>query len=104
MPKTAAVVTIKAGQSLSNSVALTGAVGMLIAPANGPPTKLSFQVSPDGVSYSDLFDASGQQVSLTLARGTARAVPPTLTQQASFVRLRTPVAQPNDISFTLLLI
>ena len=57
-------VTIAAGESLSPEIDLsTGAFGA-IALDDWTPGYLSFQISPDGVDYYDLFDATGKEVRL----------------------------------------
>lgn len=64
--------TILAGQSLSNAVdCTTGAPIIVYLPKPWSPARLSFQASPDGVAFFDLFDQNAREVAFNVAGGTA---------------------------------
>ena len=64
--------TIPAGQALSNAVdCSTGMPVFVYLPATWMPATLSFQVSPDGTNFSDLFTAESREIMLNVAAGTA---------------------------------
>src|SRR5262245_33314185 len=109
MPKSTVVVTIPAGSAVSTSADLTGSVlTTLIAPASWTSANLSFAVSADNITFSDLFDEFGQEVLKPIGPGRAVLVDPALTQSALYIKLRSgpranPVLQSADRAFTLLL-
>jgi hypothetical protein len=92
--KNVLVLTIPAGQSLSNSVDLTTlAVAMITAPPDWTDANISFQVSDDNASFYDLFDAQGIQILRTFKAGRAVIVDPTMTQAALYARVRSGSAE-----------
>jgi hypothetical protein len=64
--------TISAGQSLSNVIdCSTGAPVLVYVPQLWTPSRLSFQVSPDGTNFYDLFDQNALEIAFNVAAGTA---------------------------------
>jgi hypothetical protein len=110
MAKTAQTVTIRAGQSLSDAANLvTGAVAMLYAPPDWSPANVSFQVSADGNSFSDLFDTDGVEIVKAIRVGSAVVVDQSLTQAVNYLKIRSgprnnPVAQEADRVITLMVV
>jgi hypothetical protein len=69
-PTTSATATIPAGSALSNAVDLSsGALQMLLCPVSWTPAYITFQVSPDNVTWGDLFDKDGSEVSRNVRPG-----------------------------------
>ena len=62
--------TIAAGASLSGPVSL-GALTLvgISMPAVWTTAPLTFQVSPDGVTWQELYDGAGNEVTITAAAG-----------------------------------
>jgi hypothetical protein len=60
--------TIASGQSLSGPVSL-GALTLvgISMPASWSAAGLTFQVSPDGVNWQELYDGAGNEITLTAA-------------------------------------
>ena len=60
MAKSAATITIAAGDSVSSAVDLGGnTLSTLLTPEEWTgPAGITFMLSPDGVTYSDLFDSN----------------------------------------------
>ena len=55
--------TILAGESLSSPIdCSTGTPVMIYMPHEWTSAHLSFQVSPDGTNYNDLFDSDGHEL------------------------------------------
>src|SRR5215475_8895648 len=106
MPKATATVTIAAGTAVSTSADLSsGAIlTTLISPDDWTPANLSFLISADNITFSDLFDALGQEVLKSMGPGRAILVDPSLTQSAFYIKLRSgpranPVMQAADRVF-----
>lgn len=61
-------VTISNGQSLSGPVDMgAGRLFAIVMPAAWTAANLTFQASPDGVTYSNVFDSTGTEVTFTAA-------------------------------------
>lgn len=66
-------VTISSGQSLSAAVDLGNYRAFaLVTPSTFEPTSLTFQVSPNGADWYNLYDSTGTEKSVTCS--TSRAV------------------------------
>jgi len=60
--------TIANGASLSGAVDLTAyRLFAIVMPASWTAASLTFQVSPDGTNYADLYDDTGSEVTFTAA-------------------------------------
>jgi hypothetical protein len=99
-------VTIPAGESLSNAIDCTGTTPTLIfMPSEWTGANLSFQISPDNVMFSDLFD-NGREVTIPVVVGTSVRIPTTAAQFAAWIRFRSgsrnyPIAQELDRIFSV---
>jgi len=64
--------TISAGQSLSTGVdcSVGGALSRIYMPTGWDGELLTFQVSPDGVNFYDLFRANNTEVAFNITAGT----------------------------------
>jgi hypothetical protein len=76
-------------------------------PAEWTQAHLSFQVSPDGVTFNDLFDRNGAEIILNILEGTAVPIEPAWAP-VTYLKLRSgsrdaPIAQEADrtISITI---
>jgi len=102
--------TILAGGTLSGSVDLTqGSVAFVIGPSDWTDAEVSFQVSYDNISFWDLFDNKGYEVTRPVIPGVAVALSPELTQAARYLKVRSGSrtkfeAQEADRVFTLVLV
>jgi hypothetical protein len=68
--------TIAAGQSISSVVECdTGAPVFVFMPNEWTSAMISFQVSPDGVVFRDLFDNSGRELVFNIPAGGCVGVP-----------------------------
>jgi hypothetical protein len=64
--------TIAAGESLSTVIDCgTGAPVFLHMPDEWTPSRLSFQVSADGVNFKNLFNDSAQEIAFNIGAGTS---------------------------------
>src|SRR5262245_18535250 len=110
MAKTCAAATIAAGESLSAPVDLTSSrVALMISPAEWTDAEITVQVSADGETYCDLFDAHGYELRRTVVPNAATIFVPAFTQGAVFMKIRSgsrvePIAQEAERVFTLVLI
>jgi hypothetical protein len=93
--------TILAGQSLSSTIdCSTGAPIMIHMSDQWTPSRLSFQVSPDGTNFYDLFDRDTLEMVLNVVAGTSVALEPGLAP-VSYLKVRSgsrehPVTQEAD--------
>lgn len=101
---------IASGASISPSVNLGGLrLFGLVLPAAFTAASLTFQVSFDnGVSWMNMYDASGSEVCVTASTSRYIALDPSLYSAVCMIRLRSgtasaPVAQAQDTSITLVL-
>jgi hypothetical protein len=64
--------TISAGQSLSSVVNCSSGAPVLVhVPDPWTPSRLSFQTSPDGNNFYDLFDRNAVEIAFNVAAGTS---------------------------------
>ena len=98
--------TIKAGQSLSETIDLTNkSLWMIIVPPNWTSAYLSFQLSNDCVIWGDLYENTSELIRV-VAPASAVLLSTKLTQHALYMKLRSgtrdkPVAQKQDSVFQL---
>jgi hypothetical protein len=108
--------TLHAGQSISDGVDCTAfsRVARLVMPDDWTLAPLSFQLSPDGVDYHDLYHVTGDmlqpfEISVPNPKaGSALAFPSDMGADVPWFRVRSgtraaPVAQQADRTFTLIL-
>jgi hypothetical protein len=106
---TTVTATIPAGAALSDVADVrAGNAAMLLSPAAWDAANATFQVSQDGVAFSDLHDADGHEVHLAMGANRALLMAPALLEPANYVRIRSgpaahPVPQQADRAFTLVL-
>lgn len=100
MPLSTITVNIPRDQSLSGVAnCTTGNILRLMMPSDWTDAKLSFQVSSDNVTFADLFDRHGEEVTAVVIAGTAIVVLPDPTLSFAYVKIRSgtrelPVKQP----------
>jgi len=83
--------TINAGQSLSASIACgsVGTFSWLYMPTGWDGELLTFQVSPDGTNFYDLFRANNTEVAFNITAGSVVLVAETYPLAANnFIKLR----------------
>lgn len=106
MARNVVTATIPSGQSLSNAIDLSaGTIIFIHMPGSWTPALLSFQVSPDGVTYGDLVDVATKEISINIIPATvikADWMPPL----AGWIKLRSgsrslAVTQPLSRAFTI---
>lgn len=102
------VATIAATTSLSAEVPLgeKTLVG-IVMPAAWTAASITFQVTPDDVNFSELYDGAGNEVTLTAAAGQFLQIDPTKWRGITAVKVRsgtaaTPVAQAVQAVLTLI--
>jgi hypothetical protein len=101
-------VTIANGQSLSGAADLKG-LGTPVRidmPAAWTAANLTFQVSADGVTYQDLYDDGGSEVTVTAAAGRSIFLQPAEWAHVRYLKVRSgtaavPVNQGTDRLLTL---
>ena len=72
-------ITIASGTSLSGASALSRyGVARIYVPSGWTAANLTFQVSEDNVSYANLFDSAGNEVTVTAAASQAITLDPTI--------------------------
>jgi hypothetical protein len=94
--------TIAAGQSLSSAIdCSTGAPVIIHLPLDWQPSRVSFQISPDGgANWYDLFERNAAELEFNVVAGTAVVLERTWTPVTQF-KLRSggrdaPVVQDAD--------
>ena len=99
---------IGAGQSLSEAVDLSDvrALAVQLPASINSATALTFQGSADGVTYNNLFDSTGTEVSIAVAASRFVALDPAVFAGIPYLKARTgtsgsPTAQTADITLTL---
>jgi hypothetical protein len=106
MARTLITATIPSGQSLSNGIDLSAGTAIFIhMPGSWTPALLSFQISPDGVTYGDLVDMAAKEISINIIPATvikANWIP----ALAGFLKFRSgsrsnPVTQPLSRAFVV---
>lgn len=102
--------SIASGQSLSGAVNLEGLrLFGLVMPAAWTAANVTFQVSSDnGVSWQNMYDASGNEMSVTVGVSRFVALDPALFAAVSMIKVRSgtsgaPVNQGQDSAITLVL-
>ena len=100
---------IASGQSLSSVIDLEqlNITGFLI-PASWTTAKLTFQASPDGTTFGDVQDSSGNEIQLTVAAGKFVGVNLSELSGLRFIKVRsgtsgTPVNQGADRTISIVL-
>lgn len=84
-----ATVTITTGTSLSAAVSLGGGVPLAIQmSAAFTGTQLTFQTSHDGVTYQNLYDDAGTEVTVTVAVSTNCALPASIMAAWRYLKVR----------------
>lgn len=85
--------TIAISASLSGAVYLgSGTLSKIIMPAAWTAANLTFQVSDDNVTYSNLYDASGTEYVVTAAASRAIIVPVSEFQGFRYLKVRSGTA------------
>ncbi len=103
MTKTA---VISAGQALSAVIdCSSGAPVFLHMPKDWTPSRLTFQVSPDGTNFNDLFDNSAQEISFNVHPGTSVRLDK-MWEPVTYLKIRSggrdaPRAQDDDRTITV---
>jgi hypothetical protein len=99
--------TIPAGQSLSDGADCSaGEIVRITVPQEFTPANLTFQVSSDGNFYNDLFDSSGDEITVVAKPNTGIVVPEVWTKSINFIKFRSgsrayPVPQNVDCRFAI---
>ena len=107
LPPDVREVTIRAGESESDVVDLTGlVVVVMFAPDDWSPANISFLVSPDKSHWSNLYDVNGVEVIKPIPPGSAMLIDLETTRYISFMKIRSgphdnPVPQVDDRSVLL---
>ena len=96
-------VIIRAGEALSDGIDLSGMLTIQM-PDEWEPARLSFQLSPANVIYSDLCDFTGAEIQINVRAGTAVAIPERWSSALSFMKFRSgisaaPVIQKAERTF-----
>jgi hypothetical protein len=97
--------TILAGTSLSNVIDLSaGRPIVLHMPVDWTPARLSFQVSPDGVNFNDLFDNTSREITFNIMPKTSVYL---TLHPITYIKIRSggrdnPVVQKLDRIFNIL--
>jgi hypothetical protein len=106
LPRVTVTATILAGQSVSSSIDLSAGIAQFFfMPAAWTPALLSFLISPDNVTFSDLVDTSTREVAINVLPGTGIKVD-TLPAHAGWLKFRSgsrdnPVVQAANRVFTV---
>lgn len=67
MPVNTSTVTIGAGESISDALDVSGALWLaIITPPIWTPANVTFQYSPDGTNFYDLFAIGNHEVTLSM--------------------------------------
>ncbi len=99
-------VVINAGESLSEAVDCSqGTPTFIYVPDNWTSARLSFQVSPEGTDFYDLFDVEAHEITVNVVAGTAVRIDPKWTT-VTYLKIRSgvrsaPKAQENDCSIVI---
>ena len=101
-------VTFAAGQHLSSMIDCSAGTPVFVfMPNEWTAARLSFQVSPDGTYFYDLFDNMAQEVTFNVTAGTGIRIDPNWSP-VTFLKLRSgsrsaPRPQESDLSITVVL-
>ena len=96
---------IAAGESLSDVVEVGDDIIVgIVVPENWTSAAVSVMVSPDGISFLDLFDGKGNEFTFNVEPGTAISINSDLLLLARFIKLRSgtrksPVVQKQNCKF-----
>ena len=95
MPRITVSTTIPAGQSLSGVIDLAvGTANFLHMPPLWTPALLTFQLSPDGVTFSDFVDLKTTEIAFNVLPATSVRLPPEWISAASgYLKLRSGTAK-----------
>jgi hypothetical protein len=67
--------TIRAGESLSDAIDCgTGAPVFIHMPDEWTSSRISFQVSPDGTNFKNLFDSNAREIAFNVRAGSSMAL------------------------------
>jgi hypothetical protein len=106
MPFANLTVTILKGQWLSSSIDCRSAAPVFIhTPTKWTTAPLGYQISPDDIMYSDLFDREGNEILARIFPGTVIRINPEWTTMAvGYIKLRSgprnnPIAQDETRTF-----
>lgn len=92
-PYGSANATIANGASLSDAVDLGGKLlGGILMPAAWTAANLTFQASADGVTYGNVYDAVGDEYTVTAAASRFIALDPSMFSGAQYVKVRSGTA------------
>jgi hypothetical protein len=107
MPRVILTATIPAGGTLSSSVDLSaGVASFLFMPNAWTLALLSFQASPDNVTFSDLVNYGGQEISIDVTPGTVIRSSEWIPANVGWLKFRSgshskPIAQEAARTFTI---
>lgn len=96
---------IHAGESLSEPINVTGTLHLIAMPIEWTPANITFQISPDGVTFFDLMTADNTEVMFNITAGSAVNVAPgSPLDNKTFIKVRSgsrdhPVVQSGDRTF-----
>jgi len=83
MPRVFVSGTILAGQSLSAPLdCRNGAPLLLFIPLQWTSARISYQLSPDGVTFSDLYDRNAREIAVNVRAGSVVRLNPEWTETA----------------------
>lgn len=108
MPVLILTATIAPGQFLSGAVDCSaGRITQINTPGAWDPANITFQISPNGVAYQDLYVASGEELMLTCRPSRGIVVRPDNWPAARFMKLRSgssanPVVQTGSRVFEII--
>jgi hypothetical protein len=103
-------VTIANGQALSSIIVCKGLkLAGIIMPATWDAAAITLQAGMDGVTFQDVYDKSGAEVSITVAAGKCTMMDPAPLQAACYLRIRSgtgaaPVNQTAQRTVNLILV
>jgi hypothetical protein len=101
--------TIAAGESLSSALDCSQGNAIAVAiPATWKSALLTFQLSPDGQFFGDLFDRSAKEVAVNVMPGTVVQIDPDSRLGSAWVKFRSgsrhgPVVQTEQQDFKIFL-
>lgn len=85
-PNKTVLPTILSGQSLSQAVLTQGKLTSIQMPSGWDAAVISFQGSPDGVTYTDMYDYTGNEI--TVAAAANEMVTLDRVESAAFMKFR----------------
>ena len=100
------------GTSLTPAIDLAeGRLHRIVMPASWTSAALTFKASPDGVTFYDVYDASGEYTISSSIAGASRSIviDPTIFYGMRYIQIRsgttgTPVNQGADRTLTLIIV